>query len=108
MSKRKFTAEFKAKLVLEMLTGEDTVGSLALLHHINPHQLQTWKRQFLEKAPNLFADEHKAAKEAAEREAAFEEKQAAMLKTIGQLTLERDFLMAQAHERNKGVLLRRG
>ncbi len=38
-------------------------------------------------------------------EAALEK--AEMLKTIGQLTLERDFLMKQAHEKNKGVLLRR-
>ena len=107
MGKRKFTAEFKAKIVLEMLTGEKETGSLALLHHINPNQLQTWKRQFLEKAPTLF-DGNKAAKEAAEREQAAEEEKAAMLKAIGQLTLERDFLMAEAHERNKGVMLRRG
>ncbi len=52
-------------------------------------------------------EESKAAKEAALKadEAAMEK--AEMLKTIGQLTLERDFLMKQAHEKNKGVLLRR-
>ena len=107
MSKRTFTAEFKAKLVLQILSGEEEVGSLALLHQINPNQLRRWKTQFLEKAPGLFADEQKIARETAEREAAAAEEKTAMLKTIGQLTLERDFLMAQAHERNKGVHLRR-
>ncbi len=45
--------------------------------------------------------------EAARRTDEAAQEKAAMLKTIGQLTLERDFLMAQAHERNKGVSLRR-
>jgi len=108
MSKRrKYTAEFKAEIVLQVLTGEEELGTIASRHQINPNQIRTWKAQFLEKAPTLFEDS-KIAKETAEREAALEEEKTAMLKTIGQLTLERDFLMEQAHARNKGVLLRRG
>jgi hypothetical protein len=61
---------------------------------------------FIEKAPTVF-DDNKAAKDAAEREREVVEEKTAMLKAIGQLTMERDFLMAQAHEKNKGVLLRR-
>ena len=106
MGKRKFTAEFKARLVLEVISGERELGEIASEHQINPNQLRTWKSAFLEKAPLVF-EESKNAKEAALRadEAALEK--AEMLKTIGQLTLERDFLMKQAHEKNKGVLLRR-
>lgn len=106
MGKRNFTAEFKTKLVLQILSGEEEIGSLAILHQINPNQLRTWKTQFLEKAPLAF-ESSKMARERAEREQEAAEEKAAMLKTIGQLTLERDFLMAQAHERNKGVSLRR-
>ena len=107
MSKRrKYTAEFKAEIVLQVLSGEDELGAIASRHQLNPNQIRAWRAQFLEKAPTLF-EESKAAKEAAEREAALEGEKAAMLKTIGQLTLERDFLMEQAHARNKGVLLRR-
>ncbi len=107
MGKRKFTAEFKARLVLEVISGERELGEIASEHQINPNQLRAWKSAFLEKAPLVF-EESKAAKDAAQRadEAALEK--AEMLKTIGQLTLERDFLMKQAHEKNKGVLLRRG
>ncbi len=107
MGKRKFTAEFKAKLVLEVLSGERELGAIASEHQINPNQLRSWKAAFLEKAPTLF-EENKAVKEAARQAEQVAEEKAAMLKTIGQLTLERDFLMKQAHERNKGVSLRRG
>lgn len=107
MGKRKFTAEYKADLVLEVLRGERELGAIASEHQINPNQLRAWKTAFLEKAAMLF-EESKAAKETARREQETAEEKAAMLKTIGQLTLERDFLMKQAHERNKGVHLRRG
>lgn len=106
MGKRKFTAEFKAALVLEVLRGERELGEIASEHEINPNQLRAWKTAFLEKAPTVF-EESKSAKEAARREQEAAEEKAAMLKTIGQLTLERDFLMKQAHEQNKAVRLRR-
>jgi transposase-like protein len=93
-------------LVLEVLRGERELGEIALEHQINPNQLRTWKAAFLEKAPMVF-EEDKADKEAARREEEAAAEKAAMLKTIGQLTLERDFLMQQAHERNKGAPFRK-
>ncbi len=107
MGKRKFSAEFKAKLVLEVLSGERELGVIASEYHINPNQLRAWKAAFLEKAPTLF-EESKVAKEAARQAEQAAVEKSEMLKTIGQLTLERDFLMKQVHERNKGVYLRRG
>jgi transposase-like protein len=107
MSKRQYTSEFKAKVVLEILRGEEDLGAIALKNQINPNLLRTWRAAFLEKAPSLF-EESKAARQTAEREREAAEEKAAMLKTIGQLTLERDFLMAEAHERNRKVPLRRG
>lgn len=107
MGKRKFTAEFKADLVLEVLRGERELGAIAAEHQINPNQLRAWKTAFLGKAPLVFEDS-KASRDAQKREQVLIDEKEAMLKTIGQLTLERDFLMKQAHERNKGVPLRRG
>ena len=104
MGKRKFTAEFKAELVLEVLRGEKELGEIAQKYQINPNQLRAWKAAFLEKAPTIF-EGSKSEKDVAERERKEAEEKTAMLKTIGQLTLERDYLMAKAHERNKGVLL---
>ena len=106
MSKRNFTAEFKAKLVVEVLREEKELGAIAQEHQINPNLLRTWKAAFLEKAPSLF-EESKLTKQMALYTQKAAEEKAIMLKTIGQLTLERDFLMAQTHDVNKGVLLRR-
>ncbi len=49
MGKRKFTAEFKARLVLEVISGERELGEIASEHQINPNQLRAWKSAFLEK-----------------------------------------------------------
>jgi transposase-like protein len=91
--KRRFTSDFKVKVVLEMLREERTAGEIAAEYNINPNQLATWRREFLEKAPSMF-DEPKAvkARQKAEREATNEKDR--LLKTIGQLTMERDFLQA--------------
>ena len=51
MSKRKFTAEFKAEIVLEVLRGERDLGAIASERQLNPNQIRAWKKAFLEKAP---------------------------------------------------------
>jgi transposase-like protein len=91
--RRKYTSDFKVKLVLEMLREERTLNEIAAEHSINPNQLTNWRREFLEKAPGLF-DEPKTikARQKEEREASAEKDR--LLKTIGQLTMERDFLQA--------------
>ena len=91
--RRKYTSEFKVKIVLEVLREEQTLGEIAAKHEINPNQITNWKREFLEKVPKVF-DETKNDRERqrADRETA--DKEARMLKTIGQLTMERDFLQA--------------
>ncbi|MCL1917924.1 MAG: transposase [Peptococcaceae bacterium] len=102
--RRQYTSEFKVKVILEVLREEQTLGEIASKHEINPNQLATWKREFLEKAPKVF-EESKNDREQRriEREAA--EKETRMLKTIGQLTMERDFLQAiRAKETERGTL----
>jgi putative transposase len=92
-TKRNFSSEFKCKIVLELLKEERTLGEIAQEHEINPNQLSTWRREFLEKASNIFNDtKDEKARKKAEKEAAAEKDQ--LLKTIGQLTMERDFLQA--------------
>ena len=58
MGKRR---EFKVKVVMELLREEQTLGEIAAAYEINPNQLATWRREFLEKAPGVF-DEPKALK----------------------------------------------
>jgi transposase-like protein len=91
--KRHYSSDFKVNLVLELLREERTANEIAAEHNINPNQLTNWRREFLEKAPGVF-DEPKAikARQKAEHEATAEKDR--LLRTIGQLTMERDFLQA--------------
>ncbi len=48
-TKRKtYSADFKAKLVLEVLKGEKTINEIASAYEIIPNNLKNWKKQFLE------------------------------------------------------------
>ena len=91
MARSNYTPEYKAKLVLEVLQGERELGEIAADNGINPNMLRNWKKEFVENASRAF-DETRQDKEARRKEAALEKEKAQMLKTIGQLTLERDFL----------------
>lgn len=91
MARTNYTPEFKSKLVLEILQGEKELNEIASLHNINPNMLRNWKKEFLENSNRAF-DESRQAKEARRKEADLKKENDRMLKTIGQLTLERDFL----------------
>ena len=57
MAKRKrrnFTAEFKASVVLETLSGESLQAELCRRHNLNENQLSKWKHQLVENAAVLF------------------------------------------------------
>ena len=91
--KRQFTSGYKAKLVLEVLREERTLGEIAAANEINPNQLATWRRTFLDRVSGVF-DEPKSVKARQRAERAAEAEKDRLLKTIGQLTMERDFLQA--------------
>ena len=102
--RRPFTSEFKVKLVLELLREERTLSEIASENEINPNQLATWRREFIEKVPVIF-DEPKTIKARQKAEAAAVAEKDRLLKTIGQLTMERDFLQAvQANRKDRGLL----
>lgn len=64
--RRRFTAKFKAEVVLEALSGESSQAELCRRHNLNENQLSQWKRQLLENAASLFASTDKHSSEAAE------------------------------------------
>ena len=75
MAKRKrrsLTLEFKAKVVLEALRGENSQAELCQQHNISEEQLSKWKRQFVENAASLFESGGKPSKEKTERIAQLE------------------------------------
>lgn len=54
--RRQFTAEFKTKLVLEVLREEKQIGEITTENGLSPNQLRNWKNEFLENAPKVFSE----------------------------------------------------
>ena len=92
MTRRNYSPAFKTQIVLEVLREESELNAIAASHDLNPNLVRSWKKEFLEKASSVFEDPARDAKAAKRKEAALEKKNTQMLKTIGQLTIERDFL----------------
>ncbi len=86
MGRRKHTAKFKFKVVLEALSERFTIQELGRKYDIHPAQITNWKSQFLKNGEEVFSKKAKSAKTEAE------EKEERLLKTIGQLKVENDFL----------------
>jgi transposase-like protein len=55
-TRRSFAADFKAQLVLEMLTGAASQAELCRKHNVKPQLLAHWKTAVLERLHTLFED----------------------------------------------------
>ena len=86
MTRRKHTSKFKFKVVLEALSERFTIQELGRKYDIHPAQITNWKSQFLKNGEEVFSKKANNAKTEAE------EKEERLLKTIGQLKVENDFL----------------
>lgn len=51
---RKFSAEFKAKVVIDILSSGKSLGQASREYGIKDSVLSRWKQEFLERAPQLF------------------------------------------------------
>ena len=85
-SRRKFTAEFKTRVALDALSGEQSLSELASKHGVHPNQISQWKQQAKEQIAAGFAGKPQKAPQ--NDEARIKELHA----KIGQLTVEKDFL----------------
>ena len=85
--RKRYDKEFKAKIALEALKGEKTQQELAVTYAVHPNMIALWKQQILEHASVLFKKEGKD-KDAEDTE----RKQDELLKQIGQLQVEIEFL----------------
>lgn len=86
MTRRKFTAAFKTKVVLEALKERESLSELAQNHELQPAQISAWKREFLDGASGVFEKGKKSKKSEAELE------KDRLLKTIGEQKVAIDFL----------------
>jgi len=87
-----YSAEFKAKRVIEMLEGEKTLNEIASEHELLPKNLQNWKKQFLDNASLAF-DKSTIVKEYKEKVETLKKEKDATSKKLGEVIVERDFVV---------------
>ena len=87
MSKRrKFSAEFKAKVALEALVEDLTLAQLASKYDVHPNVISNWKRQAQAGMVETFSGKGRRDNKS------HDEKVKELHAKIGQLTIENDFL----------------
>jgi transposase-like protein len=87
-SRRKFTAEFKAKVAIEAIKEIKTISELAQIYQVHPNLITHWKKEFLANAGKVFnvandeSDEVKRLKKENEE----------LIHQIGQLSVDINWL----------------
>lgn len=84
-TRRKFSTEFKKKVVLEALKEQSTIEALSKKYEVHPAQISSWKAEALANFEQVFKSE-KPKKESKEVDVD------KLYARIGQLNMEVDFL----------------
>lgn len=92
-TKRKtYSAEYKAKVVLELLETEQTLNQIASKYELLPANVKNWKKMFLENISLAF-DKSTVVKEYKEKIETLQSSNDSLAKKVGNLTVEKDFLV---------------
>jgi transposase len=83
--RRNFNSEFKAKVALDALRGEQTTAELAKKYDVHPNMITAWKKELLERAGEVF-EKGNTPKDEGGVDAS------ELYRQIGQLKVENDFL----------------
>ena len=87
--RKKYTPQFKAKVVQEILREEKSISQIASAYGVHPTQLRKWKRQALEGLPDLFTSEHKGQSDEIKK---LETEHERLYAEIGRLTTQLNWL----------------
>jgi transposase len=80
--RRRFTAEFKARVALEVLSGSKSAAEVCREHQLNSQVLSRWKTELVERAPLIFEQDQLHSQE--------QERIAELERTVGRLTMQLD------------------
>jgi transposase-like protein len=78
--RRKFTAEFKTEVVLDIVTGRQNLAAVCRQHDLKPQLVSRWKAEFLNRAVTVFAGDQQQESDQA--------RIAELERLVGRLTLE--------------------
>jgi transposase-like protein len=88
--RKRYSAEFKARVALEALKGYKTINELASTYGVHPTQIAQWKKLLERELPQIFSSRRER------REPEHEAVQAQLYQQIGQLKVEVDWLKKKA------------
>ena len=86
MTRKSFTTEFKSKVAIEALKGHKTTSELASEFGVHVTQINTWKKQLLDGAGDIFSRNKK------KQEENHEEEKDRLYRQVGKLQVELDWL----------------
>jgi transposase len=87
MKRRRFSSDFKTKVVLEALSERYTMSEFAERHGLHLNQISQWKAHFKENASHVFEKGGSSTKKSE-----VETERDRLMKAIGELKVENDFL----------------
>ncbi len=85
-NRRKFTAEFKARVSIEAIKERESVKSLAMRYNVHPNQINQWKKEFLIHSAVVFSQNNEKTTKSLDNELQ------SLYETIGRQKIEIDFL----------------
>ena len=85
-ARRRFTADFKARVALAALRGDKTIQEIATRHKVHPNQVSSWKRQALDGLGAVFSNGSDSTRRDHESEVRD------LHAKIGEVTVVNDFL----------------
>jgi len=91
VKRKSYSADFKAKLVLEVLEGEKTINEIASHYEVLPVSLKNWKKQFLENMSLAF-DKSTVVKEYKDEIEILQRDKDLIAKKLGETIVEKEFL----------------
>ena len=85
--RKKIDPAIKARAAVDALKGELTIAEIAAKYQVHPNMVTGWRRELLDNAAGIF--DHAKERRA---EAEVQEKIDDLHKTIGEITMENDWL----------------
>jgi transposase-like protein len=83
-TRRKFPPALKARICIEAIREEKSLGELATEFEVHANVIRSWKKQFLERASELF--------QKGKEKSPAEDREPELFKQIGQMKVENDWL----------------